>query len=65
MCFTRVGLLKDMIKLFGGVRFRHMSLFNVDGTLLLLDACVQTLETLQLDAADPHGKDLPPSVNAG
>ena len=57
-CFTRVGVLKDMIDLFGGIRFRHMSLFNVVGMRLLLDACAETLETLQLHPTDPRGKGL-------
>ena len=56
--FTRVGILEDMIDLFGGIRFRHMSLFNVVGTRLLLDACAETLETLQLHPTDPRGKEL-------
>jgi len=64
VCFAGAGLLRDMITLFGGLRFRHVTLFGVDGTRLLLDACAQTLETLQLDSADPRGKDLPLSVGA-
>ena len=56
--FTRAGLLKDMIELFGGIRFRHMSLNSVDGMRLLLDACAQTLESLYLYPTDPRGKDL-------
>jgi len=63
-CFTRVSLLRDMVKLFGGLRFRHMSLFYVYWTRLLLDACAQTLESLQLDSTDPLGKDLPLDVGA-
>ena len=53
---TRVEILKDMIDLFGGIRFRHMDLYNVNGTRLLLDACAQTLETLRLYPTDPRGK---------
>ena len=60
--FTRVGILEDMIYLFGGIRFRHMSLFNVVGTQLLLGACAETLETLQLHPTDPRGKELSLSV---
>jgi len=55
-CFTRVELLKDMIDLFGGLRFRRMELCNVDGMRLLLDACAKTLETLQLYPLDPRGE---------
>ena len=54
--FTRVGLLEDMIDLFGGIRFRGMDLFNVDGMPLLLGACAKTLETLRLYPDDPHGE---------
>ena len=55
-CFTRVRLLKDMISLFGGIRFRHMDLFHVKGMRLLLDACTDTLESLRLYPTDPLGK---------
>ena len=56
--FTMVGLLKDMIDLFGGIRFRHMDLFNVHGTQLLLHACAKTLETLRLYPTDPRGENV-------
>jgi len=46
--FRRVGLLKDMIDLFGGFRFRWMGLFDADGVPLLLNACAKTLRTLRL-----------------
>ena len=52
-----VGLLKDMIDLFGGIRFRHMDLCDVNGVGLLLGACADTLETLRLYPADPRGKE--------
>ena len=45
-----------MIDLFGGVRFRHMDLWNVDGMRLLLDSCATTLETLRLYPTDPRGE---------
>jgi len=55
-CFRRrEGLLGDMVDLFGGIRFRHMDLFNVKETRLLLGACAETLETLRLCPTDPHG----------
>ena len=54
--FMRVELLKDMIDLFGGVRFRHMDLCNVAGMRLLLDTCAKTLETLRLYPSDPRGE---------
>ena len=53
--FTKLGLLKGMINLFGGIRFRYMNLFNVDGLRILLDASVESLEYLVLNPADPGG----------
>jgi len=58
-CFTRVALLKDMIDLFEGIRFRHMDLYAVAGISLLLDACAETLETLRLHPADDCENTLP------
>ena len=55
---SRVGLLKDMIDLFGGIRFRWIEVFNVGGVGLLLDACADTLECLRLNPADPRSKQL-------
>ena len=53
--FTKLGLLKGMIHLLGGIRFRYMNLFNVDGLRILLDACAETLEYLVLNPTDPWG----------
>ena len=53
--FKRVGFLKDMIDLFGGLRFRCMDLYDVGETGLLLKACAKTLETVRLDPSDPCG----------
>jgi len=47
-CYTKVGFLKDMIDLLGGIRFRHMDLYRVAGMRHLLGACAETLETLRL-----------------
>ena len=67
---TRVDLLKDMINLFGGVRFRYMRLLKVDGMELLLDACAETLEDVVLDPTDfrgeqllPKGTKFPPTIS--
>jgi hypothetical protein len=57
-CFTRVGILEDMIELFGGIRFRDMDLFYVRGMRLLLDASASTLETLRLYPNDPLGEEV-------
>lgn len=48
--------MKDMIDLFGGIRFRHMKLYNVHEMRLLLEACAETLETLSVYPTDPHGE---------
>ena len=58
--FRRVCLLKGMVDLLEGIRFRQMELFDVDGMPLLLDACANTLETLMLYPTDPRGEQLPP-----
>ena len=55
--FTRVDLLKDMIGLFGGIRFYWIDLFNVKGMRPLLDACAETLECLRFSPIDPRGKE--------
>ena len=52
------GILKEMVDLFGEIRFRSMNLFDVKGVKLLLDACAETLETLQIYPTDPYGEDL-------
>jgi hypothetical protein len=55
-CFSMESLVKDMITLFGGLRFRYMDLFMVRCVGLLLDACAETLETLRLYPTDPYGR---------
>jgi len=54
--FTRKKLVKDMITLFEGLRFRCMDLFSVNCVQLLLDACTETLETLRLYPSDLYGE---------
>ena len=56
ICFTKEKLVKDMITLFGGLRFRYMDLFRVKCVRLLLDACADTLEGLRLYPTDPYGE---------
>ena len=48
--------MKEMIKFFGGLRFRNMDLFRVSCVRLLLDACAETLETLRIYPTDPYGE---------
>ena len=55
--FTKEGLLKDMLVLLGGIRFRSMDLPNANGMRFLLDACAERLETLGLHPTDPRGRE--------
>ena len=54
--FTREQIVKDMITLFGGLRFHQMDLFGVKCLPLLLEECSGTLETLRLYPNDPYGE---------
>ena len=56
-CLAGERLVKEMIAVFGGLRFRSMDLFRVTCTRLLLGACAETLETLRLYPTDVEGKD--------
>jgi hypothetical protein len=49
--------MKEMISLFGGLRFRQMDLFGVMCVQLLLNECSETLETLRLYATDACRKE--------
>jgi len=55
-CFSRNKLMRDMIVLFGGLRFRSMDLYMVTCVRLLLDGCGKTLETLRLYPSDPYSE---------
>ena len=55
-CFTREKLLKEMIALFGGLRFRYMDIFRVKCVRLLLDASGETLETLRVYPTELYGE---------
>ena len=47
------GLLKEMIDLFGGIRFRYIDICGAGSQMqLLLRACATTLETLRLYSTD-------------
>ena len=48
--------LKIMINVFGGVRFRFMEFFNVDGMRLLLGSSADTLEAVRFYQTDPRGQ---------
>ena len=50
------GLFKDMIDLFGGIRFYLLDVYDVCETQLLLTACAETLQALYLYPLDPQGE---------
>lgn len=52
--FTTRDLMKEMIALFGGLRFHHMDLFKVNCMQLLFEACAETLETIRLYPTDAY-----------
>ena len=57
-CFMREELMREMIELFGGLRFRYMDLFRVGCAQLLLGASAETLEVLRLYPMDFRRKEL-------
>ena len=59
--FPSETIFRDMITLFGGLRFRYMDLFSVEGSRLLLDACADTLQTVRVYPAVPCSKEPPPT----
>ena len=52
--FTSETVFRDMITLFGGLRFRYMDLFSVEGSRLLLEACADTLQTVRIYPSVPN-----------
>ena len=56
--FNGAKFWKDMINLFGGIRFRHMDLYEMNGEQSFLDACAETLESVVLDPIDCGGEQL-------
>ena len=57
-CICGVGLLKDMIDLFGGLRFYYVRLYDVERMSLLLEACAETLQVVMLSPGDPRGEQI-------
>ena len=51
-------LVKGMIAIFGGLRFRYVDLFQVDCVRLTLGASTETLEILRLYPIDQSSKEL-------
>lgn len=58
--FTNETVFKDMITLFGGLRFRYMDLFSVEGSRLLLEACADTLQTVRVYPSVPNSAEKSP-----
>ena len=54
--WTETGLLRDMVRFFGGIRFSAMSLCDVPGSRYLLRACANTLRVLRLHLFDRVGE---------
>ena len=54
--WTKAGFFRDLVRLFGEIRFRSMDLFNLDETRFLLHACTKTLQVLHLHATDSLGE---------
>jgi len=52
--FPSETISRDMITLFGGLRFRYMDLFSVEGSRLLMGACADTLQTVRVYPAMPN-----------
>lgn len=59
--WKKASLFRDMVRLFGGIRFKAMNLLNVVETGFLLRACAKTLQVLQLHPSDPFGEQLQPN----
>jgi len=57
--FNAADFLKDMVGLFGGIRFRYVDLYDAHGMRPLLAACAEALESVVLDPTDPLGEKLP------
>ena len=56
MGFCNPRFLEEMIQLFGRIQFRRMALWFVGEPQPLLNACAETLETVQLWPFDPGGE---------
>ena len=52
--FPSETITRDMITLFGGLRFQYMDLFSVEGSRLLLGACADTLQSVRVYPAVPN-----------
>ena len=61
--FPSETIFRDMIALFGGLRFRYMDLFSVQGSRLLLEACADTLQTVRVYPAIPSSKESVPTLS--
>ena len=55
--FPSDTMFRDMITLFGGLRFQYMDLCSVEGSRLLLKACADTLQTVRINPIAPNSAD--------
>ena len=55
--FPSKAMIRDMITLFGRLRFRYMDLCDVEGSQLLLEACADTLQTARIGPTIPNSTD--------
>ena len=60
--FPSETMCRDMITLFGGLRFRYMDLFSVEGSRLLLGACADTLQSVRIYPVVPRSKESFPEL---
>lgn len=58
--WTKVDFFRDMVDMFGEIRFETVSLFDVDETRFILRSCAQTLRKLQLYPNDCRGERMRP-----
>jgi len=52
--FPSETISRDMITLFGGLRFRYLDLFSVEGSRVLLGACADTVQTVRVYPTIPN-----------
>ena len=64
--FPSETFFRDMITLFGGLRFQYMDLCGVEGSQLLLGACADTLQTVRVNPIAPNSTEptLSPQIYA-
>jgi len=61
--FPSEAISRDMITLFGGLRFRYMDLYSVGGSRLLLEACADTLQAVRIYPTVLGSKEIVPTFS--